>query len=104
MILKSWHLLIDFSYWKYSVLKEDITKITAMKSTISCLILFTLITSMCTPVEQYDLENGIWIDLTHEFSEETLYWPTSSTFKKDTVFAGITDAGFYYESFEILHS
>ena len=71
-----------------------------MKSTISCLILFTLITSMCTPVEQYDLENGIWIDLTHEFSEETLYWPTSSTFKKDTVFAGITDAGFYYESFE----
>lgn len=72
-----------------------------MKATISCLILFILFTSMCTPVEQYEWENGTWVDLTHEFSEETLYWPTSSTFKKDTVFVGMTDAGFYYESFEI---
>ncbi|MDZ7342892.1 MAG: cyclase family protein [candidate division KSB1 bacterium] len=39
---------------------------------------------------------GRWIDLTHEFSSATIYWPTSETFKLDSVFAGITDKGFYY--------
>ncbi|TVQ03599.1 MAG: cyclase family protein [Balneolaceae bacterium] len=55
----------------------------------------------CTTHETYEWETGNWIDLTYDFSEETLYWPTSSTFKKDTVFVGITEGGFYYESFEI---
>ena len=41
---------------------------------------------------------GRWIDLTHEFSEETIYWPTSEPFKKTTVFNGITNAGFYYSA------
>ncbi|WP_185967928.1 hypothetical protein [Thalassotalea sp. PS06] len=31
---------------------------------------------------------GKWIDLSHEFSEDTLYWPTAEKFKKDTVFHG----------------
>ncbi len=54
---------------------------------------------MCTKVETHVWENGQWVDLTYDYSEETLYWPTSSTFKMDTVFVGITDGGFYYESF-----
>lgn len=58
------------------------------------------IISMCTPVDYHEWEDGEWIDLTHEFSDETLFWPTSSTFKLDTVFVGETDAGFYYESYE----
>ncbi len=56
---------------------------------------------MCTPEKNYEWENGRWIDLTYEFSEETLYWPTSDTFEIDSVFAGFTDAGFYYESYNI---
>jgi kynurenine formamidase len=39
---------------------------------------------------------GRWVDLTYEFSSETIYWPTSKTFKLDTVFAGVTEKGFYY--------
>lgn len=54
----------------------------------------------CSGVEFHEWEQGTWIDLTHEFSEETLYWPTSETFRMDTVFAGETDAGFYYEAFD----
>lgn len=54
----------------------------------------------CSEHEMFEWENGIWVDLTHEYSEETLFWPTSGTFKIDTVFVGITDGGFYYESFE----
>jgi len=60
-----------------------------------------LITISCTNETTYEWEHGTWIDLTHAFSEETLYWPTSDTFRIDTVFVGMTDNGFYYESYNI---
>ena len=70
-----------------------------MKRHILILLLFSFIATMCTKIDTYEWENGRWIDLTYDYSEETLYWPTSSTFKMDTVFVGITDGGFYYESY-----
>ncbi|MDT0552999.1 cyclase family protein [Urechidicola vernalis] len=36
------------------------------------------------------------VDLSHDYSSETLYWVTAKEFKLDTVFAGTTDKGFYY--------
>jgi kynurenine formamidase len=36
------------------------------------------------------------VDLTHDFSEDTVYWPTSDPFKMDVVAAGKTPKGFYY--------
>ncbi|TNE67723.1 MAG: cyclase family protein [Bacteroidetes bacterium] len=44
--------------------------------------------------------DGTWVDLTHDFDENTVYWPTAESFKLDTVFAGITDSGFYYTAFQ----
>nr|VFJ99545.1 MAG: Kynurenine formamidase [Candidatus Kentron sp. LFY] len=44
----------------------------------------------------WNLSNGTWIDLTHEFSEKSVYWPISKTFEKTVVFEGDTDAGYYY--------
>ena len=43
---------------------------------------------------------GRLVDLTHSFSEETVYWPTATAFSLDTVFVGITEKGFYYEAYE----
>ena len=40
--------------------------------------------------------SGRWIDLSHDFSAETIYWPTAEPFKLDTVSAQRTPAGFYY--------
>lgn len=40
--------------------------------------------------------NGRVIDLTHAFSEETLYWPTAKPFSLEKVADGETPAGFYY--------
>lgn len=37
-----------------------------------------------------------YIDLTHEFSSETLYWPTSKKFELEKVFEGKTERGLYY--------
>lgn len=45
------------------------------------------------------LSDGKWVDLSYDFSDQTLYWPNNPTgFKLDTQFNGITAAGFYYSS------
>jgi kynurenine formamidase len=72
-----------------------------MKKIIYFFLLFTV---SCTvnktePSLSQQLSEGKWIDLTYSFSEETLYWPTADKFRFDTVFAGETPAGFYYEAF-----
>src|SRR5678816_2580153 len=39
---------------------------------------------------------GKWIDLTHEFSSETLYWPTAEQFTLESEFHGQTPKGYFY--------
>lgn len=46
-----------------------------------------------------DSFKGKWVDLSHDFSEETIYWPTADTFKKTTVYEGHNDKGFYYSAY-----
>ncbi len=46
-----------------------------------------------------DFSKGRWVDLTHPFSEETIYWPTADGFEKETVFEGETEGGYYYSAF-----
>ena len=46
-----------------------------------------------------ELAGGKWIDLTYDFSDKTLFWPTANGFKLDTAFNGVTPAGFYYEAY-----
>ncbi len=57
----------------------------------------------CTPKDEDKspaFPAGEWIDLTYAFDENTIYWPTAESFRLDTVFAGITDSGFYYTAFQ----
>lgn len=39
-----------------------------------------------------------WIDLSHDFHEGTLHWPTAQGFTHEIVHRGPTPAGFWYES------
>jgi kynurenine formamidase len=39
---------------------------------------------------------GSWIDLSHDFSSQTIYWPTAKPFELEVVSAERTPAGFYY--------
>ncbi len=43
-----------------------------------------------------NLGNSEIIDLTHEFSEESIYWVTAKEFSMEEVFNGQTENGFYY--------
>ena len=38
------------------------------------------------------------IDLSHVYSDETIYWVTAKEFELDTIFKGQTDKGFYYSA------
>jgi kynurenine formamidase len=46
-----------------------------------------------------DFSNGRWIDLTHPFNEQSVYWPTAKTFTKEEVFHGHTPGGWFYSAY-----
>ena len=39
---------------------------------------------------------GRWLDLTHDFSTNTIYWPTAQRFTLETESHGHTDKGYFY--------
>ena len=39
-----------------------------------------------------------FVDLTHELSADSIFWPTGETFRLDKVSDGITEKGYYYAS------
>lgn len=71
------------------------------KNIAQAIILFCLATAIgCSEQKkQMPFPAGTWIDLTHAFDENTIYWPTADGFRLDTVFEGITDSGFYYAAY-----
>lgn len=42
---------------------------------------------------------GQWIDLSHDFSEDTIYWVTAEPFRRTTVAEGRTEQGFFYSAY-----
>ena len=61
--------------------------------------LFVLFTG-CQYEKYHSFEEGKWIDLSHAYEEATPYWPTADGFQFDTVFAGMTDGGYYYSAYQ----
>jgi len=43
-----------------------------------------------------ELPSGKFIDLTHSFDEQTIYWPTEKGFELERGPAGVTEKGYYY--------
>lgn len=52
--------------------------------------------SACMPSGTLNLSEGHWVDLTHAFSEETIYWPNAEPFHLVKVHEGQTPGGFHY--------
>jgi kynurenine formamidase len=42
------------------------------------------------------LTSGTWIDLSYDYSADTIYWPTAKPFELQVESAGRTPAGYYY--------
>lgn len=49
-----------------------------------------------------DLSTARLVDLTHALDQQTVYWPTApSTFELTELYAGKTEAGFYYSAYSL---
>ncbi len=59
-------------------------------------IIFSTLMTILGCYKSGTFPDGEWIDLTHDFSSETIYWPTAEPFKSETVWEGVTDKGFFY--------
>jgi kynurenine formamidase len=47
----------------------------------------------------FEGESGRWVDLTYEFSSETIYWPTGKPFELEEVAYGISEKGYFYSMY-----
>ena len=47
-----------------------------------------------------DFPSGRWVDLSHDFSSKTIYWPTAKPFELQTVSVGKTQKGYYYSAYQ----
>jgi len=63
------------------------------------ILIAALCGALALPATAQDLSSGRWIDLTHSFNADSVYWPTAKMFEKETVFVGWTDGGFYYTAY-----
>ena len=56
--------------------------------------------SACTAPKQ-DSPEGQWVDLTHELSEDSAFWPTAEGFRHKVASYGQTPGGWFYSSYDL---
>ena len=65
--------------------------------TRSLAVLVLTVTLGCNKPQPLDaLRDAEWVDLSHDFSSSTIYWPTAKPFTLEVVSAQRTPAGYYY--------
>jgi kynurenine formamidase len=76
--------------------------------TLTVLATVSIPLAACAPTEQpptdvagvFDGSAGRWVDLTHAFSESTIYWPTDTAgFQLEELAYGPTEGGWFYSSY-----
>lgn len=65
----------------------------------SIIIVAALLLGACAAKNSSEFPKGEWIDLSHDFSDETIYWVTAEPFKRTTVAEGVTPGGYYYSAY-----
>ncbi len=58
----------------------------------------------CEPPRDEPGFSGTWVDLTHAFSRNAVFWPTAATFTKETVSEGMTEGGWFYSAYNFASS
>jgi kynurenine formamidase len=69
-----------------------------MHSTCGALIIgLALVAASCArPADQSRWPGGTLVDLSHDYSDQTVFWPTAEPFKLEKVADGVTPQGYYY--------
>ena len=69
-----------------------------MRTKLVLISFVVALAASCTNLKN-EFPAGQWIDLSHDFSEETIYWVTAEPFKRTTVAEGMTPGGYYYSAY-----
>src|SRR5512145_86240 len=74
-----------------------------MKPLHAVAAILALAAASCTrvaeaPASAADPLSGTVVDLSHDYSDQSIYWPTVETFRLDKVADGVTPQGYYYAS------
>jgi kynurenine formamidase len=59
------------------------------------LAVFVMVAAGCSQRSSSHFPSGEWVDLTHDFGEDTIYWVNAEPFKREGS-GGMTSNGFYY--------
>jgi len=65
---------------------------------IGSAVAVAILCSACATTAGLGVGGGRWVDLTHAFGEDTLYWPTAERFTLVTEFRGVNAKGYFYAS------
>ncbi|HLG17016.1 MAG TPA: cyclase family protein [Blastocatellia bacterium] len=79
---------------------KSTAEVNSMKKLATSAFVFAAVLLCACSTRQDQLPKGEWIDLSHDLSSETLYWPTAEPFKLETVSAGMTEKGYYYSAYK----
>ncbi|MFY9554309.1 MAG: cyclase family protein [Blastocatellia bacterium] len=81
---------------------KDVQIVKTLNTIVVGIALFLLsgCSSPKTATERVSSPGGEWVDLSHDFAADTVYWPTAEPFKLDTVAAGMTEKGYYYSAYQ----
>ena len=63
------------------------------------LVLPVFVLLICCSRQNAEFPKGEWIDLSHDFSSDTVYWVTAEPFTRTTVAEGKTDKGYFYSAY-----
>ena len=66
-----------------------------MRKTFALFICSLFLAACATQQASTDFPSGQWIDLSHDFSDQTIYWVNADPFKREGT-QGMTPKGFYY--------
>jgi len=69
-----------------------------MRTKLVLISFVVALAASCTNLKN-EFPAGQWIDLSHDFSDETIYWVTAEPFKRTTVAEGMTPGGYYYSAY-----
>lgn len=67
-------------------------------SRITAASVFLLFSCLNSVYADLPLPPGKWVDLSHDFSTETIYWPTAEGFSLSVDYKGVTEKGYFYTS------
>ena len=51
---------------------------------------------LCSHADRPRWPAGTLVDLSHDYSDQTVFWPTAESFRLDKVADGVTPQGYYY--------